>query len=290
MSFRPLLVLAVAALAACDERTDIGPEREQASAFSYSVAMRAGETLYLRDMVGSITVEPGATDTLRIVGDLRWRGDSTPPAEVSFKADSVAGGRLVCAVFGGATCTVTDYDGKSNGSGIRIGDGGLSLGLGGSKRAEVHFRVQVPTGVNLDLVMVEGDIISASSAPVKARGVNGSITIVTSVGPVNARTVNGDVDARMSSLSGTDSVVVETVNGSAFAFLPETASARVDISSVNGTLITDFPGAASRDRLTKQISTILGAGGTPVRVHTLNGDAQLRRLDAQGRAYEISTP
>ncbi len=290
MSFRPLMVLAVASLAACHDEVSAGPERERAEVFSYAAVVPAGQTLYLRDMVGSITIEPATDDTLRVVADMKWRGDSTPPSEVSFSGSTVADGALVCAIFGGAVCSVDNYDGKSNGSGIRIGEGGLKLGFGGDRNAEVHFRVRVPAGVKLDLVMVEGDLVSASSAPVRARGINGSITIVTSVGPVTAKTINGDVDARMSSLSGADSVVVETVNGSAYLFLPETASANVDLGSTNGTLTTDFPGFAERENFTKQIRATLGAGLTPVRVRTLNGDAQLRRLDAQGRAYDIAAP
>ena len=290
MSFRPLLVLAAVALAACHAEVNAGPERERAEVFSFALPMGPGSTLYLRDMVGSISVEPASDDTLRVFADLKWRGDSTPPTEVSFSGSARADGALVCAIFGGAECSVEDYDGKSNGSGISFGEGGLKLGLGGNSEAEVHFRVRVPAGVKLDLVMVEGSVVSASSAAVKARGVNGNVTIVTSVGPVSVKTVNGDVDARMSSLAGSDSVQLETVNGSAYLFLPETVSATVDIGSTNGTLMTDFPGAAERDRFTKQIVATLGSGSTPVRVRTMNGDAQLRRLDAQGRAYEVSTP
>lgn len=290
MSFRPIVMLSAVSLLACDSETDARPQRERAEVFSYSAAMQAGQTFYLRDMVGSINIEPASDDTLRVVADLKWRGDSTPPTDVSFTGAALADGAIVCAVFGGAECSVQHYDGKSDGSGIRIGEGGLRLGLGGSSQAEVHFRVRVPTGVTLDLVMVDGDVVSASSAPVKARGVNGDFTIVTSVGPVSVQAVNGDVDARMTSLSGIDSMVVQTVNGSVFLFLPETASARVDIGSTNGSLLTDFPGAAQRDRLTKQIVTTLGSGVTPVRVRTLNGDAQLRRLDAQGRAYDVAPP
>lgn len=290
MSFRPFLVLVAGSLVACQAEMNSGPQRERTEVFSYAAVVPAGQTLYLRDIVGSITVEPATDDTLRVVADMKWRGDSTPPAEVTFSGTTLADGAIVCAIFGGAECSVDNYDAKSNGSGIRIGEGGLRLGLGGDSSAEVHFRVKVPAGVKLDLVVVEGDLVSASSAPVKARGINGNITIVTSVGPVTVKTVNGDVDARMSSLSGADSVVVETVNGSAYVFLPETVSATVDLGSTNGTLTTDFPGIAERENFTKQIRATLGAGLTPVRVRTLNGDAQLRRLDAQGRAYEVAAP
>lgn len=290
MPFRPLLCVAVASLAACHSPDDLGPPRERAEVFSYALAMPAGNTFYLRDMSGSITVEPATDDTLRVVADLRWRGDSTLPRDVTFKGTALADGALVCAIIGGAECSTENYGSNSDGSGFSLRRGRVKLGLGGGSQAQVHFRVKVPTGVKLDLLMVDGDVLSASSAPVRARGVNGDIRIVTSVGPVVVKTVNGDVDARMSSLLGSDSVQVETVNGSAFLFLPETVSANVNVSSINGTLLTDFPGVPDRDRFAKQIVATLGSGTSPVRVRTINGDAQLRRLDAQGRAYAISAP
>ena len=290
MSFRPLLVLAATSLVACDADVDAGPARERAEVFSYALAMPAGQTFYLRDMSGSITVEPAVDDTLRVVADLKWRGDSTPPRDITFKGMALADGALVCAIVGGADCSPDNYDNNSDGSGFSLRRGRVKLGLGGGSQAEVHFRVKVPTGVKLDLVMVDGDVVSASSAPVRARGVNGDIRVVTSVGPVTVKTVNGDVDARMSTLPGSDSVQVETVNGSAYVFLPETVSATVDIGSINGTLITDFPGVPERERFTKQIVATLRGGSAPVRVRTINGNAQLRRLDAEGRAYEVGAP
>ncbi len=290
MSFRPLLIIAVVSLVACGGDEDSGPERVRSDVFSYALAMPAGQTLYLRDMSGSITVEPAEDDTLRVVADLHWRGDETPPSDVTFNRTATANGVLVCVIIGGAECSTEKYESNSDGSGFSIRRRGLRLGLGGGSQAEVHFRVKVPTGVKLDLLMIDGDVVSASSAPVRARGVNGDITVVTSVGPVTARTVNGDADARISTLTGSDSVHVETVNGSAFLFLPGTVSATVEMASVNGTLLTDFPGVPERERIAKQLMVTLGSGSAPVRVRTINGNAQLRRLDAQGRAYEISSP
>jgi hypothetical protein len=252
--------------------------------------MVAGRTLALRNFAGSLTVEPAADDTLRIAADLHWRGDSTLPRDIAFRSDTMAGGLLVCAIVGDGACTADDYQVNSDGSGFSIGGGGIRLGMGGSARASVHFRVQVPSGVRLDLVMIDGNIVSASSAPVKARGVNGNVTIVTSVGPVQAKNVNGDVDVRMTTLSGSDSVQAETVNGSAFAFLPADVAATVDVRVTNGSAMSDFPGlAGGAERLSKSITGTLGSGGNPVRVRTLNGNAQLRRLDAEGRPFPIGS-
>lgn len=291
MSFRPYAAACILATAACTGEVSVGPAQVRDRAFAYTSAMPAGDTLVLRNMVGSLRIEPSPDDSLRVVAALHWYGGETPPTEVSFRGSPIAGGVLVCAVFGEGRCSRDDYDGKSDGSGFSISRRGIRLGLGGSSRASAHFTVQVPAGVPLDLVLVEGDVTSASSAPVRVRGVNGTLTVVTSVGPVIAKMVNGNVDVRMTTLGGSDSVMVETVNGDVFAFLPELAAATVDVRTTNGTVLSDFAGVAGgSERFNKTISGVLGAGTTPVRVRSVNGDAQLRRLDAQGRAYDLAPP
>ncbi len=291
MSFRPACFLLALPLLACGDDAPAGPERERAGVFNYAVAMAPGQTLVLRNMVGALRVEPATDDTLRIVADLRWHGDTTPPADVHFTSSVLADGVLVCGFLGTGRCTRDDFDAKVDGGELSIGSRGLRLGMGGRSDARVTFRVQVPAGVRLDLVQVEGDVVSASTAPVDAKGVNGSLTIVTSVGPVRAKMVNGNVDARMTTLAGSDSVLVETVNGDAFAFIPETASASVEAAAVNGTALSDFAGLqGGRDHLKKVIQGVLGTGATPVKVRSINGNAQLRRLDAEGRAYEVAPP
>lgn len=288
MSFRPVLALAALALASCSVDVDSGPARSREAVFAYATPLAAGQTLALRNFAGSLTLGPSPDDTLRIVADLTWRGDSTPPRDVSFRGDTMPGGVVVCALVGGSRCTKDDYEVKSDGSGFSIGRGRLRLGMGGSAQANAHFRVQVPTGVRLDLVMIDGTIVSASSAPVKARGVNGGITVGTSVGPVQAKMVNGDVDVRMTSLAGTDSVVAETVNGEVAAYLGEALSFSVDMRVTNGSALSDFPGlSGGSQRLSKTITGVIGGGATPVRVRSINGDAQLRRLDASGRPYQL---
>lgn len=118
---------------------------------------------------------------------------------------------------------------------------------------------EVAGGVLLGL---DGDITSASTASVMARSANGNITVVTSRGPVRAETLNGDVDARMSSLEGADSVIVKTLNGEAWVFLPEAASIALDVGTTNGSFVTDFPALITAASLKKSVQATLGAGTT----------------------------
>jgi hypothetical protein len=275
MSFRPLVIASLAVgLTACHQAD--GPLRSNEDFQQVTVGVAAGDTVFIRTGRGNITVEPATSDTLRVRGTLTWRGRDRQPRDVSASATQIGGGYLVCALFGRAECTRDKYTISSR----------KSFRFGGADDASVNYVVQLPAGVHLDLIGVDGSLTAAASAPVKARTVNGDVTVVTAVGPVRAETVNGSVDARMTTLSGTDSVVVRSMNGNAWVFLPEGVAAAVDISTVNGGLRTDFPSLASSGRATKHLQGVLGAGTTPVRVRTLNGDAGLGRLDAQGRSYD----
>ena len=271
---RPLaLAVPILILVACDQ-PDSGSLHTRGGAFHYEAPLAAGATLHVRTARGNIVVEPATDDTLRVRGDVIWRGGGDATDGIQMTATEVSDGLLICAIWGRTACSTDDYD--------------ADLG-GRARRTRVSFHVRVPVGVKLELVGIDGDITTASAAPVSARTANGDIAVVTSRGPVRAETVNGDVDARMTTLEGTDSVIVRTLNGEAWAFVPEGAGLSVDIGITNGSLVTDFPtlgGVGS----SKSIQAVIGTGTTPVRVRSLNGTAGLRRLDAQGRAYDVATP
>ena len=267
-----LPVFFLALLAGCDAE-DVGPTQTREGAFSYQAPLAAGRTLHIRTARGNIVVEPAADDTLRVRGDVTWRGTGDAMQGIQLTGTEVGDGVLVCAIWGRTACNVDNYNAD----------------LGDARRTRVSFHVRVPSGVKLELVAIDGNVTTASTAPVLVRTVNGDIAVVTSRGPVRAETVNGDVDARMTTLEGTDSVIVKTLNGEAWAFVPEGAALSVDLGITNGSLVTDFPALAGMGSA-RSLQAVLGAGTTPVRVRSFNGTAGLRRLNAEGRAYEVVTP
>lgn len=286
MSFRSRrtpVTLAIVALLLGACGGDSGPLYTNENALQYEVPLAAGATAFVRTIRGSIEVTPSADSVLRVRARTTWRGRAGQPPDIELSGAEVAEGVLICARSRTGTCTTTSF--STSASRRRSG---LSFRRSDrSSNAQVHFTVEVPTGVRLDLLGIDASITAASTAPIRAKTLNGDITVVTAVGPINAETLNGSVDARMSSLAGTDSVVVKSMNGDAWLFLPEQVSASVDVSTMNGTLDTDFPtllntGTTPR----KSVRAALGEGTTPVRVRTMNGTAGLRRLDAEGRSYQ----
>jgi hypothetical protein len=269
MSFRPAPILLLAFAVACG-RAD-GPQRRQDDAFVFATTVPAGMPVHVKNLRGRIEVTPSPDDSLRVTAALLWRGDAERPRGIKFLGASFPTAVLVCSIFGDGECTVDDYSAKQR----------RSFGLGGADDVKVEFTVQVPAGVRLELIGVDTRIASASSGPVRAKTINGDVLVATAVGPVDASTMNGNVDARMTSLAGPDSVIAKTMNGDAWAFIPESAAVSVDVGTTNGRVQTDF---AELQAAGKSITGGIRGGGTPVYVRTLNGDAGLGRLDAQGKS------
>jgi len=69
------------------------------------VGVAAGDTVFIRTGRGNITVEPSSDDTLRVRGTVTWRGRGRKPRDIAAKAERVAGGFFVGAMFGRAECT-----------------------------------------------------------------------------------------------------------------------------------------------------------------------------------------
>lgn len=268
-----LLAAATSLLLACEieiDRAGDRPAQVREDALVWRGVVPAGASVMVRTARGGIEVVPSADDSVRVSGRMEW-SSGDPDRVIRLSATQDSGGALICAIWGDGRCTAEDYQANLNLSRRRRTD------------AKVHFRVEVPAGVRVDLVSIDGDIAAAAAAPVMARSMNGDVRVSTSVGPVRAETMNGSVDARMMSLTGTDSVIVKTLNGDAFAFLPEAVDALAELSVVSGSVSTDFalPVASGG----KKASGPLGAGGRVVKVSTLNGTAALRRLDAEGKSY-----
>lgn len=262
----PVTVLAVT-LTACG-----GRERVREDAVVYDGPVAAGATVFVRTARGAIAVELSPDSLVHVRGTLRWSGSSRTPREVKLTAEPIAEGTLACARWGGGECTAGRYQANFK----------RFLNISGARRVRADFTVQVPAGVTLNLIGIDGSITAAASAPVRARTVNGNVTVATSVGPARAESVNGSVDLRVMSLAGADSVVASTINGNAYLYLSESANAGVLIATTNGRARAEFASLAGEGR--SRIEGTIGTGGPGVRVRTVNGNAHLGQLDAEGRS------
>jgi hypothetical protein len=238
--------------------------------FHWTGQLGAGRWLVVKNLNGSIRVEPASGDRAEVVGEKRWRrGD---PDDVQFKV--VKFGRndenvLICALWSeDDQCDEEGYGGRGRGR-HRHNSGDVS----------VQFTVKLPAGVKVDVSTVNGDVdVSGARAEVAAHTVNGGVETVTSVGPVNAGTVNGDVDVRIDRLTGDDDLEFNTVNGSVTVTLPADFSGEVNMTTVNGRFRTDFPVTVNGAIDPRRLRATIGKGGRRLSVHTVNGSLELRKL------------
>ncbi len=269
MSPRRLLApLVLAAVAACDGASDL-PLQTRENAFRWTGRVPAGQSVFIRDLNGNVDVAPSPDDSVRVSARIVWRkGD--PDRELQISGAIVPEGALLCALTRNGTCAVGELEGKKD--------------LSTDTDARVHLTVAVPTGVRVDVVGLNGDMTVAAAAPVAVRSLNGDVMVATAVGPVRAETLNGNIDLRMSSLTGTDSVVAKTLNGNVYVYLTELTDAVVDLEAKIGRVGSDFPLTVAGEVRDKTLRSTVGAGSRVIHLRSVTGDAFIRRLDASGRA------
>lgn len=263
-------VVATLAVTGCDDENL--PLQERANAFVWSDHVPAGATVVVRNMNGEIEVSASSDDTVRVTASLAWRRGN-PDESLRLSGAREGTDAVICAVWGKGRCDRERYSSDFSFS-------------GSGTDARVHFRIEVPAGVRLDLAGMNTGIRAVASAPVEARTLNGDVLVATAVGPVRGISKNGSVDVRMTSLSGTDSVIAETLNGDAFVYLPEGVDATLDLSVTNGSVASEFAVPISASTSRRSLRATLGAGTRAVRIRSINGSVALRKLDAAGRSYE----
>lgn len=264
-SSSPLLVCLVAATAACFG----GARRARAEAASdlhFQSAPAAGTKLLVRNIVGDITVEAASGTSLDVVGTKVGAPEDT--ARITLVAKVEGDTVLVCALWPGEDASACR------------GEGGRGIGARSSPqstrhaRADFHLRVP-PQIANLRVGTVEGAIaVTGVQANVDAASVDGTVAVQGS-GAISAATVNGRVSAL--AVAGAP-VSLASTQGGVTLTLPATAAADVDASTINGHISSDFgavPGPSFPGMHSARFR--VGAGGTAVKLTTVNGDVHLAR-------------
>jgi putative adhesin len=255
--------LALSALAAGGQQAGVA---DNGTRFNWNGAMPAGSWLVVRNMNGPVSVK-AATGRTADVSGIKRAENGGDLGYVRFVTKPLAnGGMLVCALWGdNSNCDEDGYHSNNNNNERR------------RNNVEVEFTVSVPSGVNVRIGSVNGDIeVAGATAEVEASSVNGDVRAVSSGGPVSAKTVNGDVRVSMRAL-GTGDLRYDTVNGSIQLDLPASLNADVELRTVNGGFETDFPMTLSGRVSPRHLSGKIGTGGRELRATTVNGSITLRK-------------
>jgi hypothetical protein len=253
------------------------PDRQQAAPWVYNATLPPNATVWLRDINGSITVEPTDGQAVEVQAERSFRRSS--PDSVRMLTAVTANGLTVCAVWPSHSMTC--------GPDGRFSSGGMEHG----NDVAVVLTVRLPRGLKLDASTVNGDIdVHGMAARVAANTVNGDVNIETELGPVRVATVNGDVTAVIRGFAGPGDVSVSTVRGDVTLELPAGLDAVVDGHTVAGDISTDFPLTVSGKIASHSVTGTIGKGERRIHVATVTGDVQLQKVTAAAVTVIASPP
>ncbi|HYP06765.1 MAG TPA: DUF4097 family beta strand repeat-containing protein [Bryobacteraceae bacterium] len=144
----------------------------------------------------------------------------------------------------------------------------------------VSYEVLVPRRTALELKAHNGGInISDVDGDIQFETQNGGVNLERLAGDVKGRTVNGGVKVELAGNTWRGNQLdVATTNGGINITVPETYSARLETSTVNGNFSSDVPGVqVAKDRRDRNVSVTLGSGGPLLRLVTTNGGIRLNK-------------
>lgn len=235
------------------------------TSFDWQGKLASGQSLYLRDVNGDITVTPAVGDAAEVHAVKTWQ--QSDPAQVQVLAVPGDSGTTVCALWRG-----------------RTGDCGTNghytmHGISTKSDVRVQLTVKLPKGVRLDVIGANGGInVTGAAAAMKLVTVNGGIDAATSTGGINAVTVNGNVNASTQALPPGSEVKIVTVNGSITVVLPAKLDADVKAKAVSGNVQSEFPMTVTGGMLGRHIEGRVGLGGATVDITTVNGQVDLKKF------------
>jgi DUF4097 and DUF4098 domain-containing protein YvlB len=149
--------------------------------------------------------------------------------------------------------------------------------------ASVRFDVRVPRAVTYNferISSVSGNVLVEDiTGRLKAEAVSGNVDVKDVSGLVSASAVSGNVTVEIRSLEGAGDMKFSAVSGNVTVKAPANLDADIDMSSVSGSLKTDFPievqerrygpGRSARGRL--------GGGSRNLRISSVSGRVSLTR-------------
>jgi DUF4097 and DUF4098 domain-containing protein YvlB len=148
----------------------------------------------------------------------------------------------------------------------------------------VDFDVRVPSGVDYSydsLSSVSGNVdVSGARGSISAKSVSGDVTLSNTSGIISASSVSGNVQAQITRLEGNGDLKFSSISGNVNVQAPANSNAEISMSSVSGSLDTDFPiqiqsasfgpGHSAHGRV--------GSGGNNLHISTVSGKVSLTRI------------
>jgi Toastrack DUF4097 len=257
-----------------------GP-RKSAAAWTYRTRLAPGQSVWVRNLRGAITVEAGRGDSLEVTAVKTF--SRSDPKSVRVVTVPSNGGLAICALWSDGDEANPDPNDATAAGQCGPGDE-YKAGSAHYNDVGVEFSVRLPRGVPIHATTVTGAVrVSGATAPVVAGTVDGAVDAETMKGPVQAYSINGSVHATVRGFGDTGTVKLTTMNGSVTLDLPGALNATVSATTINGAITSDFPLATSGKVLAHHATGVFGDGSRRVELNAVNGSVRLNKLPSPTR-------
>jgi hypothetical protein len=255
------LVVGVPAWAQGEKRTVFAP-----GDFHWQGNLKSGQSLEVINTNGEIGASRASGDAARAEGIRKGSDDDQGLfVEVVEYPDGVT----ICAVY-----ARDKAPGRCHRGGVSSESGNW---WGHGHRAKINFDVQVPRGVLLNASTTNGGVHCLNlDSVVQAATTNGNVEVSTTEW-ASAKTTNGGVRVSMGNAKWSGELELMTTNGSVDVTLPASAEFKVDASTSNGGIRSDFPITMQGTFGPKSLSGTVGGGGRELKVATTNGGIELKK-------------
>lgn len=230
--------------------------------FAWNGTLAAGGNLEVRSINGGIDVKPSTGNQVSITAVKRSKNNTEGDVEVKVEQDGR--GIIACVLY-------RRQDGSFPAS-CRERNSGR-----GKKNVDVNvdFTIRMPAAANLQANTVNGGVtIAGMQADVVANTVNGGVNVDTT-GHAHASTVNGAVMAKVGKID--KNTKFSTVNGRIVVALGSALNADLSMSTVNGSLETDFPITIQGRMGKRKLEGKIGNGGPRLELSTVNGGIRIEK-------------
>jgi hypothetical protein len=164
------------------------------------------------------------------------------------------------------------------------------------RRNKVSVIARIPQRADLELSTIEdGEIIVTNiSGNLELSNVNGPITASGISGSIIAESVNESIDLSFVTIDDANASSLETVNGELTVRLPANLGAQIHLDTSQGEIFSDFEvevltseptvirnddGSGSEVRIESVIIANVNGGGPIIRMNSLNGDINIRKIN-----------
>ncbi|MGB9430930.1 MAG: DUF4097 family beta strand repeat-containing protein [Candidatus Acidiferrum sp.] len=144
----------------------------------------------------------------------------------------------------------------------------------------VDYVIHVPRHVQLSHVSnINGTLrIYSSESLGELHTVNGNIEVYESSGNMHAHTTNGNIYVELKSAGDARGASAETTNGSVLLAIPLDLPAELEARCMNGSFSSDLPMVMRGAVQPRTVRGILGHGGAPIHLGTVNGTIRVVAL------------